>query len=178
MTREQLEHVLRAAGAVINQDRLVVVGSQAILGQFPMAPPETLQSMEADLIPIDDPDKWNLIDGVLGEGSPFHETFGYYADGVEESTPVLPRGWKERLVAVSNENTRGVTGLCLEIHDLMISKYCAGREKDLVFTRAVVRHKLCDEAMLWARLQNTTVTPEIRALVEARIRGDFMTLRG
>jgi len=38
MTREQLEHLLRAAGALTDQDRLVVIGSQAILGQFPVAP--------------------------------------------------------------------------------------------------------------------------------------------
>jgi len=177
MTREQLEHLLRAAGAVTDQDRLVVIGSQAILGQFPMAPPETRQSMEADLIPIDDPEKWNLIDGVLGEGSPFHETFGYYADGVEASTPVLPEGWKSRLVEISNENTRGITGLCLEIHDLMISKYVAGREKDLTFTRAVVRHGLCDETTLRERLRDTVLAPEIRQLVEARIRGDFRSRR-
>lgn len=175
MTREQLEHLLRAAGAVTDQDRLVVIGSQAILGQFPVAPAETRQSMEADLIPIDDPDKWNLIDGVLGEGSPFHETFGYYADGVEESTPILPQGWKDRLVTISNENTRGVTGLCLEIHDLMISKYIAGRDKDLVFNQAVVRHGLCDETTLRSRLQRTVLPPEVRELVEARISGDFKT---
>lgn len=173
MTREQLEHLLRAAGAVTNQDRLVVIGSQAILGQFPDAPPETLLSMEADLIPMDDPDKWNLIDGVLGEGSPFHETFGYYADGVEESTPVLPRGWKNRLVAVNNPNTRSVTGLCLEIHDLLISKYCAGREKDLDFTHAVVGYGLCHQATLRERLRDTNVVPELKALVEARIERDF-----
>lgn len=175
MTREQLEHLLRAAGAVTDQDRLVVIGSQAILGQFPDAPPETLLSMEADLIPIDDPDKWNLIDGVLGEGSPFHETFGYYADGVEESTPVLPGGWKDRLVVVNNANTRGVSGLCLEIHDLLIAKYCAGREKDLKFAHAVVAHGLCHEATLRERLRATAVAPEIAALVAARIDRDFRT---
>jgi hypothetical protein len=30
-----------------------------------------------------DPFRNSLIDGAIGEGSMFHETFGYYAHGVE-----------------------------------------------------------------------------------------------
>lgn len=33
-----------------------------------------------------------MIDGSIGELSPFHETFGYYAQGVDETTAVLPEG--------------------------------------------------------------------------------------
>ena len=35
---------------------------------------------------------------------------------------------------VKNENTNGVTELCLQVRDLVISKYVAGRPKDLQFT--------------------------------------------
>jgi hypothetical protein len=42
----------------------------------------------------------------IGELSPFHETFGYYAHGVAEETALLPQGWKDRLVAVQNANPR------------------------------------------------------------------------
>jgi hypothetical protein len=42
MTRGELEHVLRAAGAITGVSRWVVVGSQAILGAWPDAPPELL----------------------------------------------------------------------------------------------------------------------------------------
>jgi hypothetical protein len=38
MEREQLEHLIRAASAIVNNHDLVVVGSQSILGQFPDAP--------------------------------------------------------------------------------------------------------------------------------------------
>jgi hypothetical protein len=40
----------------------------------------------------------------------FHETFGYYAHGVGEETAILPASWRERLVPLRNENTRGATG--------------------------------------------------------------------
>jgi hypothetical protein len=51
MTREQLEHVIRASGAIAEVERLVIIGSQAILGSYPEAPPEPLSSMEADVYP-------------------------------------------------------------------------------------------------------------------------------
>ena len=35
MTRAQLEHVIRAACTIADDDELIVIGSQAILGQFP-----------------------------------------------------------------------------------------------------------------------------------------------
>ena len=123
MTRGQLEHIIRAAATIADDDEIVIIGSQSILGQFPDAPAELRVSVEADVFPKNHPERWDLIDGSIGEGSPFHETFGYYAQGVAEDTATLPSGWKVRLVAVSNANTRGATGLCLDVHDLVISKY-------------------------------------------------------
>jgi hypothetical protein len=58
-----------------------------------------------------------------------------YAQGVGPETAVLPDGWRDRLVAVRNANTRGATGLCLEVHDLAVAKAVAGREKDGEFLR-------------------------------------------
>jgi hypothetical protein len=49
MTREQLEHVLRAAGAITGREEWVIVGSQAVLGAVPDAPPEITVSEELDL---------------------------------------------------------------------------------------------------------------------------------
>jgi len=41
-----------------------------------------LRSCEADVFTFRNPKDADLIDGSIGEGSPFHETFGYYAQGV------------------------------------------------------------------------------------------------
>jgi hypothetical protein len=38
MKRSELEHLIRAAGSIANDSEIVVIGSQAILGQFPDAP--------------------------------------------------------------------------------------------------------------------------------------------
>ena len=80
MRRSQLEHLLRAAARVINESELLVIGSQSILGTFSddQLPREAVRSMEADLAALNDPDdrKADQIDGAIGEGSRFHETFG------------------------------------------------------------------------------------------------------
>lgn len=170
MRREQLEHLIRAAGAITGSRRILVIGSQSILGQFPTgAPPRALLSMEADLVPLDAPERSDLVTGSLGELSPFHDAFGYFADGVDVATAVLPEGWSERLVSVENPNTGGYVGLCLEVHDLLISKYAAGRDKDHEFCRAVVGAGLVSDQVLLERLARTAVSEYQRDLIQQRI---------
>ncbi len=142
MRRVDLEHVIRAAGGIANARELIIIGSQAILGSFPDPPPELTISQEADLFPADAPEKADLVDGSIGEKSPFHETFGYYAHGVGPETAVLPSSWRSRLVRVQNQNTNGIAGLCLSPVDIAVSKLAAGREKDMDYVRALFRHGL------------------------------------
>jgi hypothetical protein len=51
MKRSELEHLIRASGAIADDTDIVVIGSQSILGQFPDAPAKLLASAEADLFP-------------------------------------------------------------------------------------------------------------------------------
>lgn len=96
MRLEQLEHILRAAGTVVDEDIMIVIGSQASLASLSLPPEELTDSAEADLYPRDAPEKSDLITGSLGEFSMFHETFGYHADGFSPTTAVLPKTWRER----------------------------------------------------------------------------------
>ena len=77
MERTQLEHIIRAASAITGTIEIIVIGSQAVLGQFPNAPSELLVSIEADAFTLRAPGDADLIDGSIGEGSPFHQAFGY-----------------------------------------------------------------------------------------------------
>ncbi len=142
MRRAQLEHVVRAAADVAKEQHIVIVGSQAILGQFPDAPESMLVSQEADVFPRDHPDKADEIDGALGDGSQFHATFGYYAHGVGPETAKAPAGWEARLIPVRNQNTGGATGWCLEVHDLVLAKCVAGRDRDWEFAGDALDHGL------------------------------------
>ena len=71
MTRDQLEHLIRAAAVIADDDTIVVIGSQAVLGQFPDAPEPMRISEEADLFPLHHPERADLIEGSIGELSPF-----------------------------------------------------------------------------------------------------------
>jgi hypothetical protein len=143
MRREEFDHVIRAAGRIIGRDEVVVIGSQAILGAVddPTRLPEPLtRSIEVDLLPIPDPDESlaDLIDGLIGELSPFHERHGVYAQGVSEGTAILPDGWRDRLIPYASPETGGTTALCLEPHDLRVAKLAAGRDKDYEFVSALL----------------------------------------
>ena len=178
MTRAQLEHIIRAAGAIADAQDLIVIGSQSVLGQFPDAPGELLVSDEADVFPRGDPSRSGLIDGSIGEGSPFQRMFGYFAHGVDETTAILPEGWHDRLILVAGENTRFVRGWCLEVHDLAIAKYAAGRDKDLEFTAALARHGMVNRELLEQRLATTPVDPRVKSLMSQRIQRDFARASG
>jgi len=173
MKRSELEHLIRAAGRISGEREIVVIGSQAVLGQFPDSPAALLRSMEADLYPRAKPELADEVDGAIGEGSRFHEQYGYYAQGVAPDTATLPRGWQRRLVRIENANTEGYAGLCLEVHDLAISKYVAGREKDLEFTRELARHEMTDKRTLLKRLAATKLGASIARAVRGRMERDF-----
>ena len=72
MTRDELEHAIRAACDVAEDEAVYVFGSQAILGQFPDAPAALRQSAEVDVAPYTRHDRADAIDGALGELSQFH----------------------------------------------------------------------------------------------------------
>jgi uncharacterized nucleotidyltransferase DUF6036 len=144
--------------------------AQAILGRHPEAPGELLVSNHVDVYPRHHPERADLVEGSIGELSPFHETYGYYAQAVGKTTAVLPDGWESRLVPVP---TPAGTGLCLEPHDLPISKYVAGRDKDRDYVRAAVRHRLADRATLLDRLARTPISEEQRGRISRQIQADF-----
>ncbi len=167
MTREQMEHILRAAAAITGERVFVVVGSQALLAYDPDLKPPLNLSMELDVYPMENPTAADLIDGSIGEVSPFHEAFGYYAHGVGPETARLPSGWQARVIVVENENTGGARGHCISPADLAVSKLIAGREKDLVFVQHMLEHKVIDAEIVRQLL------PELKepaaAMVEQRL---------
>ncbi|MGB3184501.1 MAG: hypothetical protein WBB15_01395 [Ornithinimicrobium sp.] len=148
MKRDHLAHILRAAAVVADDNEVIVVGRQAILGSYDEddLPEPAHASIKADVFFDHDPElhKSDMVDGVLGEDSAFHEMNGYYAQGVDVTTATLPDGWREPAVAYSPAAANGATGLCLEPHDLVLSKLVAGRMKDFEFVVALLDADLVD----------------------------------
>jgi Nucleotidyltransferase of unknown function (DUF6036) len=166
MKRDQLEHVLRAASQIADDPDILVIGSQSILGaiaeeRLPLA---ATASIEVDVAFFDDPEdrKADRVDGAIGELSTFHETFGYYAQGVSVSTAVLPAGWRDRLVQVATSSTAPGRGHLLEPHDCVVSKLVAGREKDHAFADALISSRLVDPRVVAERIETVDVAPAVR----------------
>jgi hypothetical protein len=170
--REQLEHVLRACAAIVNEKSFVVVGSQAVLLPHPDAPTEVLMSNEIDLYPALHPELAELIDGTIGQLSMFHDTFGYYADGVGPTTAKMPGDWMSfaKLHYIGD-----ITVICPDLHDLAVSKCVAGRDKEAHWVSGLLRHKLIEMPRLLERLKaldlSADQTDRLQAWVRRRVAG-------
>jgi len=172
MTKQELDHVLRAAGRITGETQFVIVGSQSLHGKYPDVADEILRSAEVDLIAKNNPQDTEKLN-TIGVYSRFHETHGFYADPVDETTSTLPRGWKGRLVNLPPGATDGVRGLCLDPHDLAIAKYVARREKDIVFTRELARRGITNRDRLLELLKKTPIDSEARERIRGYIERDF-----
>lgn len=174
MRRHELDHIIGAAANVTGDDEFVVIGSQAILGPFPDAPETLLRSMEADIYPAADPERSEQLDGALGDGSPFHQAYGYYAHGVGPETAKAPAGWERRLVRIRVEgrpgSTRQPTALCLEPHDLVLAKCAAGRDRDWDFASEALRAGLVQPDVLCHRIGDLPIEASRRDLIRSRLR--------
>jgi hypothetical protein len=172
MKKQQVDHVLRAAGRITGEKQFIIIGSQSLHGKYPDIADEILTSFEVDLVTSKNADRTEWLN-VIGVDSPFHESFGYYADPVDLNTATLPKGWKGRLVNLPPGETEGVRGLCLEPHDLAIAKYAAAREKDLIFTRELARRGIVSEERLFALLDQTKIDQQLRSGIREQITRDF-----
>ena len=173
MNRSELAHILRAACDVTSDPGILVLGSQALLASFDddELPSTVVRSIEADIAFFDDPDerKSDAVDGAIGEESMFHQTNGVYGQGVSVSTAVLPEGWRSRVVAFDGPDAEPSRAVCLEPHDLVISKLVAGRPKDREFARELVAHGLVDFVILSERAALLPVPGAVKRRVLAAI---------
>lgn len=170
MRKHDLEHILRASMTISECKTLIVIGSAAILASYSNPPEELSLTREADIFPLDNPARSDLIDAAIGEESYFDLEFGYYAHGVGPETAILPQGWENRLVRLENPNTLGAVGMCLDPHDLAASKLVAGREKDLAFVRAMLRHGLATADVLEGRVRALPLKSQQIEQIVARLR--------
>lgn len=89
-------------------------------------------------------------------------------------TAKAPTGWQERLIrreipqrVASN---RTPIAWCLEIHDLVLSKCAAGRERDWEYAREALKAALLDADVLLARVPDLPVAVETRDHIEKMLR--------
>ncbi|MEX1164322.1 MAG: DUF6036 family nucleotidyltransferase [Nitriliruptor sp.] len=165
MRREEVLHVARAAAQVAGVRRVLVIGSQAVVGAYHEndLPGAVLASIEVDIVVLDDPagTAHHAVEGSLGYMSLFHTTHGYYAEGVEAGTAVLPSGWEGRVLTLTVADARGAEFSVHfpELHDLCISKLVAARTKDRAFVAALRTAGLLDGDVLVERARTIPGVP-------------------
>lgn len=156
MDRQQLAHLLRAACKVADDEDVLVLGSQSILGTYDEddLPPQATASIEADLAFLNDPDraKSDQVEAAIGELSAFHGEYGVYAESIHVSTATLPDGWRDRLTTWPVQSSLPARPWFLEPHDLAISKLVRGDEKDRAFVGALLDQNMLDVATLRERV--------------------------
>ncbi len=176
MTREELEHVIRASADVTDQYEFMIIGSQSILG--PVPDPEAIFTMsaEADIYPLQHPELAEKIEGAIGEGSQFHEHFGYYAQGVGPETAILPTGWINRMHKIQNAATNGRVAYYLDVADLFMSKAAAGRDKDRDFCIALLAFDYVQSERALSLVADMPLDEEHKRRLRATIRRWIKTI--
>ncbi len=144
MQREKVDHVLRAVASLTGHDVFVLIGSSALAARTkgPM-PASMLGTPEVDIYAFgvsNVEELSDMIDGSLGQDSPFHMTFGFYADGVSPETAKMPSDWVSRARKYTSPACPGVTAIVPEENDLALAKLVAWREKDIEWLREGVTH--------------------------------------
>lgn len=133
-----------------------MIGSQSLLGTYSHdeLPAEATASLEFDVAVFGDIDSQaaDRIDGALGEWSGFHDAHGFYVQGVDVDTAVLPLGWQERLMRVAVVAAPEVEAMCLEPHDTCAAKLARNEQRDRVFVGALVGAGLIDRSLLAERI--------------------------
>lgn len=181
MRRSHVEHVVRAAGKICDDTEFFIVGSQSLHGKYPDLPDEILVSQEVDIFAKNKRQNSEYLNAI-GVDSPFHTTYGYYADPVDEQTAVLPRDWKNRVSHLQmSETTTGIKAYCIDPHDLVVAKLAAARDKDRIFILALLVRKLVNAKTVQVRIAMTNVSkPRQSAMVAllAKLVGDCKRLAG
>lgn len=168
-----LERAVRALCEHFKADAVIIVGSQAILAIWPDAPPLLRLSGEIDAYP-ENAKLWELmhpergeaseeINALFGEGSDFHRSYGFYIDGVDETTATLPSDWRSRSVRREVDcYGRRVFAIAPDPQDLILSKLVRLDQKDREFVEEMDRHGRVEHKTLLQRLGSLAVTREVR----------------
>jgi len=134
-----LKHLVKAAGALGESRKVVVLGSASLLVSFPELGEAGLleNTYDGDLLlePISK-EIAAFLNESLGQESLFSAEKGYHADILHPTiVESLPPGWEERLVPMDGFDDVFALDPC----DLAAVKVVVGREKDLALVKGLLK---------------------------------------
>lgn len=160
---DDLKRAVSSVATYFDADSVIIVGSQALLvGRNDIAR-EIRMSEEFDMYPANI-HQWEklhpgeeaseVINALFGEGSYFHQSHGFFIDGVDDRTANLASDWRDRaLVQMIDVGGRQVSAIAPEPNDLVASKLARGDPKDVVFARICMRSGLARHDQIKNRLE-------------------------
>ncbi len=169
LRRADIDHILRAAAAIANHARFVVVGTGAVIITARHIPTAMMLTSEIDVYAdgAADPESISvLIDASIGHDSQFHRTSSYYCDGVSPGTAIMPDDWRSRAVDYVTPDG-AVTAVCPSPDDIAVAKLCAWREKDRDWPRAGTAAGIVRTSRITTLLRTAlpSTAPDIQELV-------------
>lgn len=165
MNKEQLLDLTERVKLVAGVEVPIIVGSQSLYSVTSQVPDSVKRSVECDfLLLAAGAQAFRAVIEQIGFASSFQETHGYYADAVGLATVVLPTGWQERLVPLTDEYGT-LHAYCLEVHDTCVSKLMAGREKDFTFIKELLDRAIVEMETFAARAEMIRDMPQSNALL-------------
>jgi hypothetical protein len=179
-TIADLERTVRAIAFHFEADEVFIVGSQSILLSWPEAPLLMRTSGEIDAYP-GNANLWEIshqgqpaseeINGLFGWGSQFHQTHGFYIDGVDDRTARLPSDWRKKAIERPMEvNGRRVLAVAPCPEDIIVSKLARLEDKDKQFIAAFHRDRPLDLTHVEQRLEKTSLAPSVLERAQAYLR--------
>lgn len=148
MKIEQLIKLINDVKKITKQNKIMLFGSQAIYSKIKDVESDTiLNSMEADFTLYSYKDKKeleNFVDmvDIIGEFSPYHTTYGFYAEGVSSFNESFPKNYKNRLINFQYSNDKNDIIQFMNIKDVVIMKLRRMDPKDHDFIEYLIEKQL------------------------------------
>lgn len=138
---------VREVAKLFQTDTVYVVGSQAILAHWPDAPKRLRLSHEIDAYPANAREWERLnpgaeaseeINALFGQGSLFEQRFGFYIDGVDDTTARFPPDWLGRAKTMKIDcEGRTITAISPSLEDTVVAKLARLDPRDREFIAEV-----------------------------------------
>ena len=180
MTLYEMVKILHTASYIAKKDDFLIVGSQAVLGNYLDEADdfEFSESRNINIVIKESERKIAVVlQGMFGEASYFERTHCIYINVVDQKTSILPDVWERRLI--KRQVKDGPLLRFLSPEDLAITKYAAWRDKDKDFLAKMWRENLMDiENMrdLCRKLPKDRLSDEELSLIQSRFERQYKEL--
>ena len=148
MEKNDFDETISLIANITKEESVIVAGSQSLHGSYQNLSSKLKETKDLDVLTKEHRE----VNFKLGKNSEFAKAKKFHVDANSELLfePLLPMGWKERLVDVE---IKGIKTRCLDPNDLASSKLVAARTKDFEFIKEAIKDNLVDKNIVAERFE-------------------------